>query len=92
LSDAPTPTNGQPITSYARDIRPLFTALDIRRMAWAFDLSKYADVKANAAQISDRIQGINGAVMPPAPPKGDGPWSQAWIDLFKRWVSEGCQP
>lgn len=79
-------------TSFARDILPMFTDLDIHRMKWAFDLSVYDDVKTNAAKIEDRIQGIGGAPMPPPPPKGDGPWSQAWIDLFKTWVREGCPP
>ena len=86
LADSSTPV------SFATDIAKLFTPLDIKRMASKFDLSKYADVKAHASDIQDRIQGIGGAVMPPAPPKGDGPWSQAWIDLFKLWVQQGCQP
>jgi hypothetical protein len=80
------------MTSYARDIYPLFTDLDVNGMIWDFDLRKYDDVKANAAAINNRIRGIGGSVMPPRPPKGDGPWSQDRIDLFGKWVAEGCLP
>jgi hypothetical protein len=90
-SSAPSKGPATPVT-FAGDIAKLFTPLDIQKMKWKFDLSKYADVKANAANIQNRIQGIGGDVMPPPPPRGDGPWSQARIDLFKAWVQQGCQP
>ncbi len=80
------------MTSYASDIYPLFTDKDVAGMAWDFDLRSYADVKANAATINNRIRGIAGSVMPPPPPRGDGPWPQAWIDLFGKWVADGCPP
>jgi hypothetical protein len=80
------------MTSYAADIRPLFTERDIQGMSRAFDLASYDQVKAHAVAINDRIRGLGGAVMPPLPPKGDGPWSQAYIDLFGEWLAEGCPP
>ena len=80
------------MTSYATDIYPLFTDRDVQGMRWDFDLRSYADVKAHAAAIHDRIRGIGGAVMPPPPPRGDGPWPQSRIDLFGAWVAEGCPP
>ena len=80
------------VTSYARDIYPLFTDLDVDKMKWKFDLRSYEAVKARAARIQDRIQGIGGPVMPPPPPRGEGPWPQARIDLFKQWVRDGCPP
>ena len=52
-------------TSFAADIRSLFTERDIHAMNKAFDLGNYDDVKAHAAAIYDRIRGIGGAVMPP---------------------------
>jgi hypothetical protein len=66
-------------TSFAADIRSLFTERDIHAMNKAFDLGNYDDVKAHAAAIYDRIRGIGGAVMPPPPPQGEGPWPQARI-------------
>jgi hypothetical protein len=80
------------VTSFQSDILPLFTERDIKAMSKAFNLASYQDVKAHAAIIYDRIRGIGGAVMPPPPPRGDGPWSQARIDVFGRWMAEGYQP
>lgn len=77
-------------TSFADDILPLFTPLDIQSMAWFCDLSKYDDVKANAAEILDRLRGIGGAVMPPPPESGgDGPWNAVNIALFASWIEDG---
>jgi hypothetical protein len=79
-------------TSFETDIRPLFTQRDIQGMIKAFNLASYDDVKSHAAAIFDRIRGIGGAVMPPPPPRGEGPWAQSRIDLFAKWVAEGCLP
>lgn len=79
-------------TSFQSDILPLFTERDIRAMNKAFNLASYDDVKAHAAAIYDRIRGIGGPVMPPPPPRGEGPWSQERIDLFARWMADGYQP
>jgi hypothetical protein len=76
------------MTSYETDILPLFTERDVKAMSKAFDLSSYADVRTHAAEIYDRIRGIGGAVMPPPPPRGEGPWPQSHIDLFARWIAE----
>ena len=80
------------LTSFETDIRPLFTERDIHGMSKAFNLASYDEVKAHAAAIKDRIRGIGGAVMPPPPPKGEGPWPQSRIDLFVKWVADGCPP
>ena len=79
-------------TSFQVDIRPLFTERDIQGMIKGFNLASYDEVKAHAAAIYDRIRGIGGAVMPPPPPRGEGPWPQSRIDLFAKWVADGCQP
>lgn len=80
------------MTSFQADIRPLFTERDIQAMSKAFNLASYEDVKAHAAIIYDRIRGIGGAVMPPPPPKGEGPWPQTQVDLFGQWIADGYQP
>jgi hypothetical protein len=79
-------------TSFAADIRPLFTDRDIQGMKKGFNLASYDEVKAHASAIYDRIRGIGGAVMPPPPPQGEGPWPQSHIDLFAKWLADGCQP
>ena len=78
--------------SFQTDIRPLFTERDVQGMMKAFNLAKYDDVKKNATAIYDRIRGIGGAVMPPPPPRGEGPWPQSRIELFAKWMAEGFQP
>jgi hypothetical protein len=79
-------------TSFETDIRPLFTQRDIEAMRKAIDLPSYDDVKAHSAAIYDRIRGVAGAVMPPPPPRGEGPWPQSRIDLFGRWIADGYPP
>jgi hypothetical protein len=79
-------------TGFQTDILPLFSERDIHAMRNAFNLGSYDDVKAHAAAIYDRIRGIGGAVMPPPPPRGEGPWPQSRIDLFAKWMADGCQP
>jgi hypothetical protein len=79
--------------SFAADIRPLFTKLDIDHMSARLDLSDYEDVKARADRILQRLKGVGGAAMPPPQSKGgDGPWPAERIALFERWIAEGCQP
>ena len=74
------------------DIRPHCTDRDIKGMIKGFNLASYDDVKKHAAAIYDRIRGIGGALMPPPPPRGEGPWPQSHIDLFAKWMSDGFQP
>jgi hypothetical protein len=77
------------LTTFEVDIRPLFTQRDIIGMSKGFNLASYDDVKAHAAAIYDRIRGIGGPIMPPPPPTGEGPWPQARIELFAKWMADG---
>jgi hypothetical protein len=70
--------------SFARDIRPLFRNDDVEAMRYAFDLSQYKDVVANAQGIYDRLA---DGTMP-----CDGAWSADQIALFHRWMDEGSEP
>jgi hypothetical protein len=76
--------------SFASDIRPLFTDVDIDHMSFFCDLSNYDDVKTNADDILSRVNGTGGPVMPPA--SAGGPWSADKIALFQRWMSDGLHP
>jgi hypothetical protein len=76
--------------SFATDIRPLFTQIDIDHMQFFCDLSSYSDVSTNAKDILGRLQGKNGDVMPP--PSDGGPWPAAQIALFQSWIDDGLQP
>ena len=79
--------------SFAKDIRPLFTPVDVDHMSAFFDLTNYDDVKNYAQQILQRLKGLGGTVMPPPPAKGgDGPWTAEKIALFQSWIDTGFQP
>ena len=69
------------MASFAQDIRPLFRDSDIQRMSFAFDLSRYKDVKGNAAAIAHRL---SDGSMP-----CDGPWPEDRVALFRQWMNEG---
>jgi hypothetical protein len=74
--------------SFAKDIAP-FLAPYRENMLWRFDLADYEAVKANADLIASQIgpAGQSGMPPPPLPPLSD-----ADIDKFNSWNSEGCAP
>jgi hypothetical protein len=74
---------GQP-ASFAADIRPLFREKDRESMSGHFDLSSYADVRANADKILDKLA---AGTMP-----CDGAWPESQVELFRRWTQTGMQP
>jgi hypothetical protein len=67
---------------FASDIRPLFRDQDVEAMDFAFDLSDYEAVKANAEGIYERL--ADGS-MP-----CDAAWPDERVALFRRWIDEGC--
>lgn len=75
-------------TGFARDIGPLFRPVDVEHMTpFGVDLGSYEGVRGAAEGILQRLRGDDGAVMPPPPHR---PWTTAQVDLFARWVAEGC--
>jgi phage gp29-like protein len=72
------------VPSYAHDIRPMFRDQDIEEMRFAFDLSQYDDVSAQAESIYARL--ADGS-MP-----CDGAWTEDRLALFRQWMEEGCSP
>jgi hypothetical protein len=71
----------QASVSYERDIRPLFRDQDISSMSMTFDLASYDDVRGNAERI---LAKLSDGSMP-----CDGPWPEAQVELFRRWVDAG---
>jgi hypothetical protein len=69
------------MTSFARDIQPLFRDYDIEEMLFMFDLGKYEDVKENA-------QGIYEVLADGSMPC-DTPWPEEQVQLFQQWIAEG---
>lgn len=74
--------------SFAKDIRPMFTDVDVAHMKKAgLDLSDYSAVKKNSDSI---YTVVNDGSMPPA---GTGErWTPEMCERFKRWKTEGCPP
>ena len=79
-------------TSFQMDIRPPSTERDIQCMSKAFNLASYDDVKKHAAAIYDRIRRIGGAVMPPPPPRGEGPCSNLGLNYSPSGWRDGFRP
>ena len=75
-----------PTVSFAQDIRPLFREQDVAAMKdiAGFDLSNYADVRADAPAIYDRL--ADGS-MP-----CDTAWPEEQIARFKQWLDSGMAP
>jgi len=76
--------------SFAKDIAPLFTKIDVEHMCnvtqCALRLNDYDSVKSSATDI---YNAVSGGFMPPAP---EGPWSQDKVALFNQWIQDGMQP
>jgi len=69
------------MTSFEKDIKPLFRELDRDEMDFVFDLWSYEDVSTHADNILERVE---DGTMP-----CDGEWPAEKIDLFRRWIAEG---
>jgi hypothetical protein len=75
--------------SFERDIRPMFTDMDIEHMeAYDMDLGSRDDVEAHADAI---YREVSGGTMPP-PGAGESTWSGEMCERFKAWQSQGCPP
>jgi len=75
--------------SFAKDIRPLFTEMDVAHMKHAgMDLSNRDDVEKHADAIYSTV--ADGSMPPPA--SGEARWTEAMCATFKQWQSQGCKP
>lgn len=73
--------------SFARDIRPLFTDLDVEHMQRAgIDLSSREEVAHHADAIYDTV--TTGSMPPPN--SGEPRWTPAMCERFKQWQTQGC--
>jgi hypothetical protein len=74
--------------SFAKDIRPMFTDLDVAHMKpFGLDLSDASSVKGHA----DAIYGaVSSGTMPPA--SSGERWSTQMCATFKAWQQQGCPP
>jgi hypothetical protein len=82
-----------PQVSFARDIKPLFRAVDISHME-AFDVKlddyAYMSDPDNAKRVL-AVLSPSGSEPPEMPP--DGPyWTPDQLALFAQWQQDGYQP
>src|SRR5262245_49406572 len=70
--------------TYEQNIRQLFRDRDIKAMSFAFDLSAYDDVRANAEAIYEKL--AEGS-MP-----CDRPWPAEDVERFRTWIDNGSPP
>ena len=71
--------------SFQKDIVPMF--YEFRGpMLWRLDLTKYEDVKANAAMIYNQM--IQSGMPPPPFPS----FTADQTKLFQQWMTEGFKP
>jgi len=77
--------------SFAHDIRPLFRQVDIDhmgRIGVQLDSYGYMSNRSNAQNVYDYLVGTKEPRMPPGGPFWDG----HQLDLFSRWMKDGCAP
>lgn len=76
--------------SFAKDIRPLFTDMDIAHMKGfgvALDDFDYMRDPAHAQKVLDRV---SAGTMPPRR-SGEPPWPPETVQLFRDWIAAGYQ-
>lgn len=72
------------MTSFARDIRPLFRESDRVFMGFYFDLWNYDEVRRDATEILERVM---DGTMP-----CDAPWPASSVNMLRAWIKQGCPP
>lgn len=74
--------------SFAKDIRPMFTDVDVAHMKnMGMDLSNKDDVEASADDI---YKVVSDGSMPPA--NTGERWTPDMCARFKQWQTDGCPP
>jgi hypothetical protein len=71
--------------SFERDIRPMFTQLDIDHMSAMIDLSDRDSVYASADAIYSTV---SAGTMPP-PSSGEPRWTVEMCNKFRQWTEQG---
>jgi hypothetical protein len=84
VTDSTGDPGGQQRVGFGADVKPLFRERDRTAMQGAFDLWSYDDVVAHGEAIATRLK---AGTMP-----CDGAWPAEQVELFERWLSDGCPP
>ena len=71
--------------TFERDIRPMFTDMDVAHMSKFMDLSSRDSVFEHADAIYETV---SSGSMPP-PPSGEARWTPQMCETFKQWKEQG---
>ena len=77
--------------SFAQDIRPLFTDMDVahmKRLGVPLDDFEYMRKPRHAQRV---LKNVSNGSMPPRR-SGEPAWSPDTVQLFRDWVAGGYQP
>lgn len=74
--------------SFAKEIRPMFTQLDVDHMSAMMDLSSRDSVFENADAIYETV---STGRMPPRS-SGEAAWTAEMCATFKEWQDQGGPP
>jgi hypothetical protein len=77
--------------SFAQDIRPLFTDMDIARMRVAGVLLDDFEYMRDPADAQKVLDAVSTGAMPPQS-SGEPPWPPYNVQFFRDWMGAGCMP
>jgi hypothetical protein len=76
--------------SFAQDIRPLFTDMDIAHMTVAGVLLDDLECMRDPAYAQKVLDAVSTGAMPPQS-SGEPPLPPNNVQLFRDWIGAGCQ-
>ena len=80
--------NDSTALSFASDIRPMFSDVDVEHMKrFGMDLSSRDDVAKHAKNI---LAAVTSGIMPP--PAENRTWTKDMCATFERWMNTGIAP
>jgi hypothetical protein len=76
--------------SFARDIRPLFTDMDVAHMKHAGVVLDDYEYMRDPAHAQHVLEAVSGGTMPPSS-SGEPSWPPASVQLLRDWIAAGYQ-
>jgi hypothetical protein len=76
--------------SFARDIRPLFTDMDVAHMKEAGIVLDDYEYMRDPAHAQNVLEAVSAGTMPPTG-SGEPPWPPGSVQLFRDWIAAGYQ-
>jgi hypothetical protein len=74
--------------SFAKDIRPLFTAMDVEHMKGFGVLLNDFGYMREPAHAQNVLNMVSSGEMPPSR-SGEPPWSSEHVQRFRDWIAAG---